>query len=99
MALHTSPVADTPRRLAPLEAEEQEPTRFPMEEVPFETRTLEQHRERCRELLQQMDELYADLQKDVKRPAFFLDFVTELEKEYKEELGRTMYEIHVMERE
>lgn len=99
MASHATAIADTTACVAPLVAEEHEPIRFPIQEVPFEKRTLDQHRERCRELLQQMNELYADLQKNVKRPAFFMGFVMELEKEYKEELGRTMYEIHLMERE
>ena len=101
MALRTSPIADTKRRVAPIVTEEErEETRFPMQEVPFEKRTIDQHRERCRELLQQMDELYADMQKkNEKRPAFFGNFVMELEKEYEEELGKTVYEIHAMERE
>lgn len=88
MAIQNAPVA-----VAPLEAEEQEPTRFPMEEVLFEKGTLDEHRQRCRELFQRMDELYEDLKETSRRPALFANFNMELEQEYKEEIGRIVYEV------
>lgn len=45
-----------------------------------------------------MDELYEDLNKTSKRLALFVNFVMELEKENKEEIGRIVFEgMHRME--
>lgn len=63
------------------------------ESIPFEARTYEDHVRRHKEVVERLDELYAEIEeKNGRFP--FPEFVIALDRELIEELGRTAYEIH-----